>query len=165
MFHGAVAARFRLTATDLKTLDILQRQGTRSAGELAAHTGLATPSVTALIDRLEAKGLIRRVRGPRSAARDGRADPGAGEGGRPAVRPVEPADAPPLRAVQRPRDRADPRLPAPRRRRDARGDRHPGAQLASTYGAARTGGSGASIRAGTQFATKAAATGQKSSQR
>ena len=39
IFHGAVAARFRLTATDLKTLDILQRQGTRTAGELAAHTG------------------------------------------------------------------------------------------------------------------------------
>ncbi|HKA30817.1 MAG TPA: MarR family transcriptional regulator [Candidatus Binatia bacterium] len=63
MFHGAVAARFGLSATDLKTLDILQRQGTRTAGELAAHTGLATPSVTALIDRLEAKGLLRRVRG------------------------------------------------------------------------------------------------------
>src|SRR5262245_18391229 len=63
MFHGAVAARFGLSATELKTLDILQRRGTPTAGEQAAHTGLATPSVTALIDRLEAKGLLRRVPG------------------------------------------------------------------------------------------------------
>jgi DNA-binding MarR family transcriptional regulator len=62
MFHHAVADRFGLSVTDLKTLDILQRLGRLTAGEIAAHTSLATASVTSLIDRLEAKRLVRRVR-------------------------------------------------------------------------------------------------------
>jgi DNA-binding MarR family transcriptional regulator len=62
MFHHAVADRFGLSVTDLKTLDILQRRGRLTAGEIAAQTGLATASVTSLIDRLEKKRLVRRVR-------------------------------------------------------------------------------------------------------
>jgi DNA-binding MarR family transcriptional regulator len=62
MFHHAVADRFGLSVTDLKALDILQRRGELSAGELAAQTSLATASVTSLIDRLEKKRLVRRVR-------------------------------------------------------------------------------------------------------
>ena len=62
MFHTAVAARAGLTATDSKTLDTLIRVGPVTAGELARHTGLATASVTSLIDRLEKKGLVRRAR-------------------------------------------------------------------------------------------------------
>ena len=62
MFHHAVADRFGLSVTDLKTLDILQRVGPLAAGEIAARTSLATPSVTSLLDRLEKKRLVRRVR-------------------------------------------------------------------------------------------------------
>jgi DNA-binding MarR family transcriptional regulator len=62
MLHGAVANRVGLSATDLKALDLLQRLGPLPAGALAIQTGLATPSVTSLIDRLEHKRLVRRVR-------------------------------------------------------------------------------------------------------
>ncbi len=62
MLHGAVAERLALSATDLKALDLLQRVGPLAAGEIAAHTGLATASVTSLIDRLEKKRFARRLR-------------------------------------------------------------------------------------------------------
>jgi DNA-binding MarR family transcriptional regulator len=62
MFHTVIAARAGLAATDTKTLDTLIRLGPVTAGELAQHTGLATASVTSLIDRLEEKGLVRRAR-------------------------------------------------------------------------------------------------------
>jgi DNA-binding MarR family transcriptional regulator len=64
MFHGAIAAQHALTATDTRTLELLDRLGPRSASEIAAHTGLANTSVTALIDRLEARGLVRRAADP-----------------------------------------------------------------------------------------------------
>jgi DNA-binding MarR family transcriptional regulator len=61
MLHTAIAAKVGLSASDTKTLDVLLRQGPCTAGELARHTGLTTASVTSLIDRLEAKRLVRRV--------------------------------------------------------------------------------------------------------
>jgi len=64
MLHGAVAARFGLSATDLKALDLLQRLGPVAAGEIARHTGLAAASVTSLIDRLADKRLVVRKRDP-----------------------------------------------------------------------------------------------------
>lgn len=62
LFHAAIAEQFGLSPTDSKTLDLLERHGPMTAGELVERTGLASPSVTALIDRLEAKGVARRVR-------------------------------------------------------------------------------------------------------
>jgi DNA-binding MarR family transcriptional regulator len=62
LFHTTIAERVGLAASDTKTIDILLRLGPLTAGELAEHTGLATASVTSLIDRLEKKGLARRVR-------------------------------------------------------------------------------------------------------
>lgn len=62
LLHGAIAERLGLSATDEKTLEVLDRLGPLTAGDLARHTGLATASVTSLIDRLEAKGFVRRVR-------------------------------------------------------------------------------------------------------
>jgi DNA-binding MarR family transcriptional regulator len=64
MFHTAVAARQGLSATEEKTLDLLERHGPLTAGELARHSGLAPASVTGLINRLERKGFARRVRNP-----------------------------------------------------------------------------------------------------
>jgi DNA-binding MarR family transcriptional regulator len=61
-FHTAIAEQVGLGATDEKTLAILSREGPLTAGEIAQHTGLTTASVTSLIDRLESKGFVRRVR-------------------------------------------------------------------------------------------------------
>jgi DNA-binding MarR family transcriptional regulator len=60
MFHTALAEKQRLSATEVKTIDILMRFGPLSAGELAGKCGLAPPSVTGLVDRLEKKGFVRR---------------------------------------------------------------------------------------------------------
>jgi DNA-binding MarR family transcriptional regulator len=64
MFHTAVAARQGLSATEEKALDLLERSGPLTAGELARRSGLAPASVTGLIDRLERKGFARRVPNP-----------------------------------------------------------------------------------------------------
>ncbi|MEV0586640.1 MarR family transcriptional regulator [Nonomuraea sp. NPDC050310] len=69
MFHSAVAARMGLGPSEEKTLDLLQRRGPLSAGEIVQHTGLAPASVTGLIDRLEAKWYVRRVRDARDRRR------------------------------------------------------------------------------------------------
>lgn len=61
LFHTMLAARLDLHPTDYKTLGMLQRLGPQSAGAIARHSGLATASVTNLIDRLERKGFVRRV--------------------------------------------------------------------------------------------------------
>lgn len=62
MYHTAIGERMGLGMTEEKTLDLLQRLGRLTAGELGRHTGLAPASVSGLIDRLEAKWLVRRVR-------------------------------------------------------------------------------------------------------
>lgn len=60
--HTAIAERLGLSATDMKTVELLARLGPLTAGEIGARTGLASASVTSLIDRLENKGLVRRTR-------------------------------------------------------------------------------------------------------
>jgi DNA-binding MarR family transcriptional regulator len=62
MYHAAVSARMGLSAVEEKTLDLLQRSGPISPGELGELTGLAPASVSGLIDRLERKGFARRVK-------------------------------------------------------------------------------------------------------
>jgi DNA-binding MarR family transcriptional regulator len=64
-FHDAVAAYLGINRTDLRCLDLLDlRGGVMSAGDLAAETGLTTGAVTAMLDRLEKTGYVRRVRDP-----------------------------------------------------------------------------------------------------
>lgn len=62
LFHASIAERLGLHPTDYKALGMLERLGPMGAGDLARHSGLATASVTNLIDRLESKGFVRRVR-------------------------------------------------------------------------------------------------------
>jgi DNA-binding MarR family transcriptional regulator len=62
--HMSIAERLGLHATDTKTMSVLERLGPMSAGEIAAHTGLASASVTNLVDRLEARGLVERAPDP-----------------------------------------------------------------------------------------------------
>jgi DNA-binding MarR family transcriptional regulator len=64
LFHATVASLLDLHPTDYKMLGILVRSGPLSAGEIARWSGLATASVTNLIDRLELKGFVRRVADP-----------------------------------------------------------------------------------------------------
>jgi len=60
LFHASVAQSMGLDPTGYKTLFLLSRLGPLSAGEIAKATGLATASVTDLIDRLVAKGYVAR---------------------------------------------------------------------------------------------------------
>ncbi len=60
MFHAAVAERVGLGQADHKCLDLLIQEGPKSAGELAAHTGLTTGAITGVIDRLERAGYASR---------------------------------------------------------------------------------------------------------
>jgi DNA-binding MarR family transcriptional regulator len=60
VFHAAVADRLGLNPTDHKVMSILERHGPLAAGEIAQRTGLATASVTALLDRLERRGFVVR---------------------------------------------------------------------------------------------------------
>ena len=53
-----------INATDGRCLDIVERHGPLSAGQLATEAGLTTGAVTAVLDRLEAKDLVRRVPDP-----------------------------------------------------------------------------------------------------
>jgi DNA-binding MarR family transcriptional regulator len=69
MFHAALAERRGLSATEEKALDLLERFGPLTAGELVERSGLAPASVTGLVDRLEAKGFARRVPHPKDRRR------------------------------------------------------------------------------------------------
>lgn len=61
VFHAVLSERMGLTPIEEKTLDLLERDGPLTAGELATRTGLAPASVTGLIDRLVRKSFVRRV--------------------------------------------------------------------------------------------------------
>jgi DNA-binding MarR family transcriptional regulator len=69
LFHATIAGLLGLNPSDEKAMSVLQRLGPLSAGEIAEHTGLATATVTNLIDRLEQKGFVRRVRDPKDRRR------------------------------------------------------------------------------------------------
>lgn len=60
MFHSAVATRLGLGATDEKILDLLEREGPLTAGQLVERTRLAPSSITAAVDRLERNSFVRR---------------------------------------------------------------------------------------------------------
>ena len=62
-FDDAVGRELGLNPTDLRGLDWLV-DGPKSAGELSAGTGLSSAATTSLIDRLEQKGFVQRVRDP-----------------------------------------------------------------------------------------------------
>lgn len=62
MLHMAISERLGLGAADSKTYDMLLRRGPLTAGEIGRATGLSSGSVTALIDRLEGAGYVRRTR-------------------------------------------------------------------------------------------------------
>lgn len=62
LLSDAVARLVGLNSTDLECLDLLLLTGVTTAGQLAAHCGLTTGAMTAVIDRLERAGFARRRR-------------------------------------------------------------------------------------------------------
>lgn len=64
LYQQNVATSLGLYNNDFISIDILREKGPITAGELSKLTGLATGSVTALIDRLEKSGYVRRQNDP-----------------------------------------------------------------------------------------------------
>ena len=69
LFHQAVADRLGMHMTDHKCAGILLHTGPITAGELARRTGLTTGTITAVIDRLENAGFVRRAKDPNDRRR------------------------------------------------------------------------------------------------
>ena len=62
IFDDAAATYADINRTDFRCLDIVDREGPMTAGELAAASRLTSGAITAVLDRLEARGLVHRVR-------------------------------------------------------------------------------------------------------
>jgi DNA-binding MarR family transcriptional regulator len=62
-FDDAVGRQLGLGPADMRCLDVLV-EGPRTAGELSVATGLRPAATTALLDRLVAKGYVRREPSP-----------------------------------------------------------------------------------------------------
>jgi DNA-binding MarR family transcriptional regulator len=60
-FDQAVAEALGVNRTDMRCIDVLDREGPVTAGRLAEVTGLSTGAITTVIDRLERAGLARRL--------------------------------------------------------------------------------------------------------
>jgi DNA-binding MarR family transcriptional regulator len=62
--HQAIAQSVGLNATDTKCIDLISREpgGAVTAGRLSEMTGLTTGAITHILDRLEKRGFIDRVR-------------------------------------------------------------------------------------------------------
>ena len=63
-FDHAVADLLGINQTDFRCVDVIQRTGRITAGDLARASGLTTGAVTTVIDRLERAGYARRVADP-----------------------------------------------------------------------------------------------------
>lgn len=63
-FDDAAAAYLGVNRTDLRCLDLLLERGQAGAGELGHGLALTTGSVTAMLDRLEQLGYVRRAADP-----------------------------------------------------------------------------------------------------
>jgi DNA-binding MarR family transcriptional regulator len=61
-FEDEAAEYFGVNRTAMRCMDVLERAGQLTAGEIARQTGLTSGAVTALLDRLERAGWVRRLR-------------------------------------------------------------------------------------------------------
>jgi DNA-binding MarR family transcriptional regulator len=64
LFDERLSAFLGTNRTDGRCLGILEKYKSMSAGQLANESGLTTGAVTAVVDRLESAGYVRRVRDP-----------------------------------------------------------------------------------------------------
>lgn len=64
-FDALATAALGVNRTDARCLDIVQNEGgSITAGRLAELSGLTTAAVTTVVDRLEARGYVRRLPDP-----------------------------------------------------------------------------------------------------
>ncbi|HWH92266.1 MAG TPA: MarR family transcriptional regulator [Baekduia sp.] len=70
-FDNLAAQRLGINLTDLHCLNVIERRGSITAGELAADAGLTSGAITGVIDRLERAGYARRERHPDDRRRIG----------------------------------------------------------------------------------------------
>jgi DNA-binding MarR family transcriptional regulator len=61
LLDDVVAQRLEINRTDLRCLDVLS-DGPTSVGQLAVAVALSSAATTTLLDRLERRGLLRRIR-------------------------------------------------------------------------------------------------------
>jgi DNA-binding MarR family transcriptional regulator len=62
LFDDVLAMLAGLNRTDMRCLDLVAQHGPMTAGDLAVAARLTSGAITAVLDRLEARGLVRRVR-------------------------------------------------------------------------------------------------------
>ncbi len=63
-FDQAVADALGLNRTDMRCMDVIEREGPVPAGKLAEATGLTSGAITTALDRLERAGYARRTGDP-----------------------------------------------------------------------------------------------------
>ncbi|MBM3667272.1 MAG: MarR family transcriptional regulator [Actinobacteria bacterium] len=68
-YDDIAASRLGVNRTDLRVMDILTREEPLTAGELADRTRLTTGAVTAVLDRMEETGYVRRRHDPEDRRR------------------------------------------------------------------------------------------------
>lgn len=64
LLDASVAGLFGISRSDLRAMECVSRGGRVTSGNLATALRLTTGSVTALVDRMELAGLLRRVDNP-----------------------------------------------------------------------------------------------------
>lgn len=64
LFRNAISKKMGLNVADWECLSLLTLRGISSPTELARYTGLTSGSVTAMLDRLESVGFIKRKPNP-----------------------------------------------------------------------------------------------------
>jgi DNA-binding MarR family transcriptional regulator len=65
LFRNATSRKLGLNITDSECLSLLTIKGVSTPTELARYTGLTTGSATAMLDRVEKAGFIRRKPNPK----------------------------------------------------------------------------------------------------
>jgi DNA-binding MarR family transcriptional regulator len=69
LYHSALAERSGLSVTESKALEVIERLGPITPGDLSRESGLAPASITGLLDRLTRKGVAHRVPHPADGRR------------------------------------------------------------------------------------------------
>jgi DNA-binding MarR family transcriptional regulator len=63
-FEDAAAGYFGVNRTAMRCMEVLDRLGQLTPGEIAGHTGLSSGAVTAMLDRLERADMVQRLPDP-----------------------------------------------------------------------------------------------------
>jgi len=64
LFRNTIGKKLGLNTTDFEGLDLIFYRGVTTPSELSRYTGLSSGSTTAMIDRLEKSGLVKRQSNP-----------------------------------------------------------------------------------------------------